>query len=241
AYEGAAAPVAAFMASGPKAAGLAVLGRVSLLALGMANEFLTTILMVLAAASIAVGTVVALSQTNMKRLLAYSSIAHAGYALLGLGAGTPEGATATMTYAFFYVFMTLGAFGVVAALGDRGRSLDGFRGLADQRPAASACMLLFLLALTGIPLTAGFTAKFVVILATLRAGHVALAVVAVLFSVVSAFVYMRVAVLMYMSPASEPVPARFSTGVRVALALAALVVVVGGVLPGILAPWAVFP
>jgi len=241
AYEGAAAPVAAFMASGPKAAGLAVLGRVSLLALGVANEFLTTVLMVLAAASIAVGTVVALSQTNMKRLLAYSSIAHAGYALLGLGAGTPEGATATMTYAFFYVFMTLGAFGVVAALGDRGRSLDGFRGLADQRPAASACMLLFLLALTGIPLTAGFTAKFVVILATLRAGHVALAVVAVLFSVVSAFVYMRVAVLMYMSPASEPVPARFSTGVCVALALAALVVVVGGVWPGILAPWAVFP
>jgi NADH-quinone oxidoreductase subunit N len=241
AYQGAAAPVAAFMASGPKAAGLAALGRVSLVALGTANEFLTAVLMVLAVASIALGSVVALPQTNMKRLLAYSSIAHAGYALLGLGVGTPEGATATMTYAFFYVFMTLGAFGVVAALGERGRNLDGYRGLAEQRPGAAACLLLFLLALTGIPLTAGFTAKFVVVLATVRAGHPALAVVVVLFSVVSAFVYMRVAVLMYMSPASEPVPAPFPRGAWVALLVAALVVVVGGVLPGSLAPWVVFP
>ena len=241
AYEGAAAPVAAFMASGPKAAGLAALGRVSLVALGGANELLTTILLILAGASIVLGSVLALSQTNMKRLLAYSSIAHAGYALLGLGAGTSAGATATMTYAFFYVFMTLGAFGMVVALGKRGRNLDGYRGLAEQRPLAAACMLLFLLALTGIPLTAGFTAKFVVILATVQAGHVALAVLAVLCSVVSAFVYMRVAVLMYMSPASEPAPERFPVSVSAAIALAALVVLVGGILPGSLAPWAVFP
>jgi NADH-quinone oxidoreductase subunit N len=241
AYEGAAAPVAAFMASGPKAAGLAALGRFSLVALDSANEFLATALMVLAGASIILGSVVALAQTNMKRLLAYSSIAHAGYALLGLGAGTPEGAQATMTYAFFYIFMTMGAFGVVIALGDRGRNLDGYRGLAAQRPATAACMLLFLLALTGIPLTAGFTAKFVVILAAVSSGHLALAVLAVVCSVVSAFVYMRVVVMMYMSDASEPVPARFPVSVSVALALAALVVLVGGVLPGILAPWTVFP
>jgi NADH-quinone oxidoreductase subunit N len=229
------------MASGPKAAGLAALGRVSLVALGGANELLTTILLILAGASIVLGSVIALSQTNMKRLLAYSSIAHAGYALLGLGAGTSEGATATMTYAFFYVFMTLGAFGMVVALGKRGRNLDGYRGLAEQRPLAAACMLLFLLALTGIPLTAGFTAKFVVILATVQAGHMALAVLAVLCSVVSAFVYMRVAVMMYMSPASEPAPERFPVSVSAAIALAALVVLVGGILPGSLAPWAVFP
>ena len=98
-----------------------------------------------------------------------------------------------MTYVFFYVFMTLGAFGVVIALGERGESLDGYQGLAAQRPGTAALMLLFLLSLTGIPPTAGFVAKFVVILSAVRAGHVALAVLAVACSVVSAFVYMRVA------------------------------------------------
>ncbi len=121
------------------------------------------VLVGLAALSIVIGSIVALSQTDMKRLLAYSSIAHVGYALLGLIGGTPEGASATMTYAFFYVFMTLGAFGVVIALDKRGVNLDNYRGLAAQRPMIAALMLLFLLALTGIPPTSGFAAKFVVI------------------------------------------------------------------------------
>ena len=141
----------------------------------------------LAALSIVVGSIIALSQTDMKRLLAYSSIAHVGYALLGLISGTPAGATATMTYVFLYVFMTLGAFGVVIALGQRGESLDGFQGLAAQRPGTAILMLLFLLSLTGIPPTAGFAAKFVVILSVVRSGHVALAVLAVVCSVISGF------------------------------------------------------
>ena len=119
----------------------------------------------------------------MKRLLAYSSISHAGYALLGLIGGTPEGASATMTYAFFYVFMTLGTFGVVIALGERGENVDGYQGLAAQRPGTAALMLLFLLSLTGIPPTAGFAAKFVVILSAVRAGYTGLAVLAVACSV----------------------------------------------------------
>ena len=117
-----------------------------------------------------------------------------------------------MTYAFLYVFMTLGAFGVVIALGERGETLDGYQGLAAQRPGAALLMLLFLLSLTGIPPTAGFAAKFVVILSVVRAGHVWLAVLAVVCSVVAAFVYLRVAVLMYMKEPQEPAPSRFPGG-----------------------------
>ena len=241
AYQGASTPVAAFLATGAKAAGLAALGRVAMVAFGSAADVLSVLLAGLAALSIVVGSVTALAQTDMKRLLAYSSIAHAGYALLGLIAGTPEGISATMTYSFFYVFMTLGAFGVVVALGDRGETLDGYRGLAAQRPLAAGLLLLFLLSLTGIPPTAGFVAKFVVILSAVRAGHSALAVLAVVCSVVSAFVYMRVAVNMFMNDPREAVPSRFPVPVSAALAVAALITLVGGIAPGGLMSWAVSP
>ena len=241
AYQGASAPVAAFLAAGSKAAGLAALGRVGLVAFGSEARLLSVVLIGLATLSIVVGSFVLLSQTDMKRLLAYSSITHAGYALLGLIAGTPEGVSATMTYVFFYVFMTLGAFGVVIALGERGEKLDGYQGLAAQRPGTSVLMLLFLLSLTGIPPTAGFAAKFVVILSAVRAGHTALAVLAVACSVVTAFVYMRVAVLMYMREPEEPAPARVPVAISAALALAALVTLVGGISPGSFVAWAVSP
>ncbi len=241
AYQGASAPVAGFLAAGSKAAGLAALGRVVMVAFGTEAVVMTMILVGLAALSMLAGSILSLSQTNMKRLLAYSSIAHAGYALLGLIAGTPAGASATMTYAFFYVFMTLGAFGVVIALGERGETLDGFEGLASQRPAAAAVMLLFLLSLTGIPPTAGFVAKFVVITSAVQAGQIALALIAVGCSVVTAFVYMRVAVRMYMSDTVAPAPARFPLAVTAALAVAALVTLVGGILPAGLMSWAISP
>ena len=241
AYQGASAPVAAFLAAASKAAGLAALGRVCLVAFPSEARVLAGILAGLAALSIIVGSVIVLSQTDMKRLLAYSSIAHAGYALLGLISGTPEGASATMTYAFLYVFMTLGAFGVVIALGQRGESLDGYQGLAVQRPGTAALMLLFLLSLTGIPPTAGFAAKFVVILSVVRAGYWALAVLAVVCSVISAFVYLRVAVLMYMKEPQEPAPSSYPWAVSAALAVAALVTLMGGIFPGSLTFWVVAP
>ena len=146
-----------------------------------------------------------------------------------------------MTYAYFYVFMTLGAFGVVIALEESGETLDGYQGLATKRPKTAALMLLFLLSLTGIPPTAGFVAKFVVIMSAVRAGHVVLAVLAVACSVVTAFIYMRVAVLMYMKEPQEKAPSRFPVAVSAALTVAALVTVIGGISPGILAPWAVSP
>jgi NADH-quinone oxidoreductase subunit N len=241
AYQGATAPVAAYLAAGSKAVGLAALGRVCLTVYGSESGLWSAVLAGLAGLSIVVGSIIALSQTDMKRLLAYSSITHAGYALLGLIAGTAVGASATMTYAFFYVFMTLGTFGVVVALGERGETLDGYRGLAAQRPGLALLMLLFLMSLTGIPPTAGFAAKFMVILSAVRAGHIVLAVLAVACSVVSAFFYMRIAVLMYMNPSVEQVPLRCPAAVFAALAVAALVTLIGGISPGILAPWAVSP
>ncbi len=241
AYQGATVPVAAFLAAASKAAGLAAMGRVCLIAFTSEAKVLSMILASLAALSIIVGSIVALAQTDLKRLLAYSSISHVGYALLGLAAGTPQGASATMTYAFLYVFMTVGAFAVVVALGERGETLDGYRGLAAQRPRLAALMLLFLLSLTGIPPTAGFAAKFVVVLSAVRAGHVGLAVLAVACSVISAFVYLRVAVLMYMREPEAESPASFPLAVSAVLAVAALVTVIGGVFPGSVVFWSVAP
>jgi NADH-quinone oxidoreductase subunit N len=241
AYQGASAPVAAFLATASKAAGLAALGRLCLITFAPEEHVVSVVLTGLAVLSIVVGSITAVSQTDMKRLLAYSSIAHVGYALLGFVSMTPEGASATMTYVFLYVFMTLGAFGVVIALGERGERLDGYQGLASQRPGVALLMLLFLLSLTGIPPTAGFVAKFVVILSAVSAGHVWLAVLAVLCSVVTAFVYLRVAVLMYMKEPQEPAPPRLGAAVSVALVVAALVTLIGGILPGILTRWVVPP
>ena len=238
AYQGASTPVAGFLAAGSKAAGLAALGRVCMVAFASEQRVWSEIMIVLAVLSMAIGSLLALAQTNMKRMLAYSSVAHAGYALLGLISGTADGASATMTYAFVYAFMTLGAFGVVVGLGERGENLDGYRGLVAGAPWTAWLMLLFLLSLTGIPPTAGFAAKFGVILSAVRSGHIFVAVLAVLCSVVSAFFYLRVAVLMFMTDEQESAPARFPAAVSAALVLAAFVTIVGGVFPGTFAVWA---
>jgi NADH-quinone oxidoreductase subunit N len=240
-YQGASAPVAAFLAAGSKAAGIAAVVRVSSTAFAPEQAILSDILVALAALSLVVGSLLAIAQSNMKRLLAYSSIAHAGYALLGLISGTAEGAAATMTYAFVYAFMTLGAFGVVVALGRRGEELRGYRGLAYTSPVTAALMFLFLLSLTGIPPTAGFAAKFAVILSAVRGGYVVLAVWAVICSVISAFFYLRVAVLMYMTEPEGSAPGRFPVAVSAALAVAAVVTIAGGVFPDALAAWTVPP
>jgi len=240
-YEGASSPVAAFLAAGSKAAGVAALIRVCLVAFAPERAVLSGILVGLAALSLVIGSLVAVSQSNVKRMLAYSSIAHAGYALLGLVPGTPDGASATMTYSFVYAFMTLGAFGVVIALGERGEDLVGYRGLAATSPVTAGLMLLFLLSLTGIPPTAGFAAKFGVILSVVREGYVGLAVLAVLCSVVSAFFYLRVAVLMYMTEPQGIAPGRLPAAVSAALAVAAVVIIVGGIFPETFTAWTVPP
>jgi NADH-quinone oxidoreductase subunit N len=167
-------------------------------------------------------------------MLAYSSIAHAGYALLGVIAGGREGLTSMMVYLFIYGLMNLGAFSIVIALrseGVAGEDLDDFQGLAKLHPVMSALMLVFMFSLAGIPPTAGFVAKFSVFMAVIRAGFTPLALIGVVFSVVSAFFYLRVVILMYMKEPRSEVPVSTSLPLKIVLATTAAAIVLLGVYP----------
>jgi NADH-quinone oxidoreductase subunit N len=236
-YQGAPTPVTAFMAAGTKVAGFAALLRVAFLALAPVGELLTPALWALAALTMVVGSVLAIAQTDMKRILAYSSIAHAGFVLVGVVAANRQGITGAMFYLAAYAAMILGAFGVVALVSRRGEeqtSLVAYEGLYRRSPVLAALLTLFLLSLAGIPPTAGFVAKLLVFQAAVIAGHWALVVVAVLASVVAAFFYIRVIVVMYMQEPEEAaaIPTRPVPGI--ALAVTAALTLVLGVFPGLL-------
>jgi NADH-quinone oxidoreductase subunit N len=184
-----------------------------------------------------VGSILAIAQDDVKRMLAYSSIAHAGFVLVGVAAGNQEGVTGSMFYLVSYAAMILGAFAVVIVVSRTGEgrtSLRDYRGLARRSPVLGALLALFLLSLAGIPPTAGFIAKVLVFGAAVRAGLEGLVVVAVLASVVAAFFYIRLIVLAYMEDeeTAERVPAEPAPGV--ALGVTAAVTLVLGVLPGLL-------
>ena len=233
-YEGAPTTVTAFLSVGSKVAAFAAVGRVLSVAFKPVPEMWTTALIGLAVLSIGVGSIFALSQTNIKRMLAYSSIAHAGYATLGLIAGGREGLMSMMVYLFIYGLMNLGAFAIVIALRSKnvvGEDLEDYEGLAKQHPLAAALMLVFMFSLTGIPPTAGFVAKFSVFMAVIRSGYTALALIAVVFSVVSAFFYLRVVILMYMKDAKKGLPLTTSIPLNLVLAATAAAVIVLGVYP----------
>jgi NADH-quinone oxidoreductase subunit N len=234
-YEGAPAAVTAFMSVAVKTTAVAALLRVVGLALGPLEETLIDVLWVLSALTMIVGNLMALIQTNVKRLLAYSSIGHAGYLLVGVVAGTVEGYSAVVFYLIAYTFMNLGAFGVVVALAQRGHDCEriaSFAGLARSRPALAALMTLFMVALAGIPPTVGFFAKFTIFTAAVRAGEVPLAVIGVLMSVVSVYYYLLIPVLMYMrEPAEEAQRASLATGEGVVLAVCAAAVLFFGLFP----------
>jgi NADH-quinone oxidoreductase subunit N len=183
----------------------------------------------------AVGNIVALSQTNIKRMLAYSSIAHAGYALMGVIAGGPEGLASMMSYLLIYAFMNIGAFAIIIMLrseGFSGENISDYEGLAKGHPLAAALMLVFMFSLTGIPPTAGFVGKFSVFVAAIDAGFTWLVVVAVIFSVISAFFYLRVVMYMYMREPKTEVELTTSPALSLALVLTTVGVLVIGVLPG---------
>ena len=241
-YEGAPTIVTAFMSVAAKAAGFAIFGRVLLMGLPQLYDQWGPVLAVLAVLTMAVGNVTALCQTSLKRMLAFSAVAHAGYALLGLLAGTAEGLTATVSYLFIYLFMNLGAFAILMLLAsgpDRlGESLDDLRGLANRNPLAAALMLVFMFSLTGIPPTAGFIGKFYLLKAALTAGYTTTVVLAVLFSAISAYFYLRVVRYMYMSEATDERVLHLSPGMSTALWLCLLAVVGLGFFPGTLLNWA---
>lgn len=236
-YQGAPSPITGFMATGVKAAAFAAFVRVMAVSFGGAIEQWVPIVWILAVLTMVVGNVAAIRQDDIKRMLAYSSIAHAGYLAVALVAHSALGTAAFLYYMAAYTLMTLGAFGVVVALGERSGdnasiSRD-WAGLGWREPFLGVAMTVFLLSLTGVPPTAGFVGKFQILSAAVEAGFVPLAVILVLASVVSAYYYLKVVVAMYMtSPGGEPVPARIGPAAGVALVAATAGVLGLGVFPG---------
>jgi NADH-quinone oxidoreductase subunit N len=237
-YEGAPTPISAFFAVGPKLAAYAIFARIFFVGFGPRAGDWTAIVAASAALTMVVGNVGALMQTNVKRLLGYSSIGHAGYALLGFlayGDRSGIGLWSVLVYLLAYAFMNLGAFGLVILLeakGYAGESVDDFNGLARKNPWLAAAMLVFLLSLAGIPPTAGFVGKYFLFSAAMKAGWFWLALLAVLMSAVSLFYYFRIARAMYLVDGEGTLHWREEPAVTAAIALCAAGTLAMGVLPG---------
>src|SRR5438309_8249224 len=244
AYDGAPTPATAFMSVGPKAAAFAAILRVLVGALGPLGVDWSAVLAILAAVTMTGGNIVALAQTNTKRMLAYSSIAHTGYILAAVAAAKagPSAGAAVLFYVFAYGLMNLGAFACLLYFdleGTRGASLDELNGFGRRQPFGALAFAIFLVSLTGIPPTIGFVAKFVVIQPVLDAGLAWLAVVIALNAVLAAFYYLRVVVHIYMYAPDTGAPMVASTRLlSTALGLSALATIVLGVLPNSLYAWA---
>jgi NADH-quinone oxidoreductase subunit N len=235
AYEGAPAVVTGFMSTGVKAAAFAAFARVFLSAYGSFSAEWIPVVSAVAVATMVLGTVVGVAQSSLKRMLAYSSIAHGGYLLVGLVAVNEIGVAAILFYLLAYSVTNLAAFGVIALLGQRDQANDGLRdyaGLWHSHPALAALMTVALLSLGGLPPTAGFIGKWYIVSAAVCAGHDGLAVIGVLTSVVSVFFYLRVVVMMYMaSRDGAPAPAPIGGVGMAALALSIAAIFYLGVLP----------
>jgi NADH-quinone oxidoreductase subunit N len=236
-YQGAPTAVTAFMSAGTKVAAFAALIRVFLTGFQPLTWDWTPIVWALAAVTVVVGSVLAIAQTDIKRMLAYSSIAHAGFILIGLSAANRAGIRASLFYLVAYAVMIAGAFGVVMLVSGQGEertALVSYRGLYRRSPLLAGLLTIFLLSMAGIPPAAGFIAKVGVFSAAIGAGHWSLALVGVVASVIAALFYIRVLVLMYMEePQGEFEPDDTSSPV-VAVALAAVVTLVFGVAPGLI-------
>jgi len=233
-YEGAPTTVTAFMSTAAKAAGFSAFMVVFLRSFAFAGTNVNVILGWLAAASMVVGNITAIAQTNVKRLLAYSSIAHAGYMLTGIAAGNPEGQVGIMFYLAAYVVMNMGAFAVVSLLereDGRGLTLEDYAGLSTQQPALAALLSVFLFSLAGIPPLAGFFGKYYVFLAAVKAGMTWLAIVGVLTSLVSVYYYLNLVVLMYFKEGRGEVAAKPAKVTLIAIGIAALLVLEFGLYP----------
>jgi NADH-quinone oxidoreductase subunit N len=234
AYEGAPTIVTAFMSTGVKAAAFAAFVRVFLSPLEALQDHWIPLLSAIAAVTMILGTVVGVVQTNIKRMLAYSSIAHAGYLMLGIIAANGTGKAAVLFYLLTYAISNLGALGIVALLGSAQHQHDelrDFAGLWKSRPALAALMTVFLLSLGGFPPMAGFIGKWYIFAAAVQEGHYWLAIIAVLTSVVSVFFYLRIVVMMYMTEGAEVVRPRLPATAVAGLALATIAVFYLGVLP----------
>ena len=233
-YEGAPTTVTAFLAVASKTASFALLLRVLIVGLGGARSMWEPLITVAAVLSLTVGNLAALSQSNVKRLLAYSSVAHAGYVLLGLVAGNQTGLVGVSIYLLTYAFMTIGAFLVLVALRRRGVAVETIEDLASlgQRfPYYGLLMLVFLMSLAGLPPTAGFIGKYYIFLALVESGKYGLAILGALYVAVSLYYYFRLVRSMFLSESNDTQVLAKSNGVRFALAITGVATLAMGILP----------
>ncbi len=234
-YEGAPTPIAAFFASAPKVAAIALLARIMM---GPFIEFVAQwqqIVVVISIASMVLGAFAAIYQTNIKRLMAYSSIGHVGYALVGLAAGTEEGLRGLIVYMSIYVIMNLGAWGCILCMRQKQvmvENIEDLKGLSKSRPVMALALAIFMFSMAGIPPLAGFFGKLYVFLAAIEAGLYALAVIGVLSSVVGAFYYLRIVKLMYFDEPIEAFDAPIGREMTVILTTTSLLIMLFFVMPG---------
>jgi len=233
-YEGAPTPITAFLSAGSKAAAFSVMLRVFVNSFGLSNGGWWQILWIVTVLTMTLGNLLALVQTNMKRMLSYSSIAHAGYIMMGLIAASKIGFAAIMVYLVGYAFMTLGAFTLVILLCSRnlkGDQIQDFQGLARRYPMVAGSFILFGLSLIGIPPTAGFVGKLFLFNAAIQGGFYWLAIIGALNSAVSLYYYFRVVKVMYMEEPPDSLELSFSPSIKVALGVAAFVTLFLGLYP----------
>ena len=236
-YHGAPTAVTLLIGTAPKLAAFAFVMRLLVEALGMQQLLVEwqQMLVILAVASLAIGNITAIAQTNLKRMLAYSTISHMGFLLLGVLSGTLEGFSAAMFYTVIYVLMALGTFGMILLLSRQGfeaENLDDFKGLNQRDPWYAFIMMLLMFSMAGIPPTMGFWAKLFVLQAVLSVGYIWLAVVAVLFSLIGAFYYLRIVKLMYFDAPTDVAPIEPHADIRVLMSANGLAVLVLGLVPG---------
>ncbi len=235
-YQGAPTPISAFMATGSKAAGFAALMRLLLAANVMTAELWQQVFWVIAVATMTIGNIIALRQENIKRMLAYSSIAHAGYILVGAIANNETGYAGILFYLLSYTFMNVGAFGVVSYLAKAEKEyvlISEYRGLAYRRPFAALAMAIFMFSLSGVPPTAGFLSKFYVFSGAVQAGYLWLVILGVINSMISLYYYLGVIVVMFMQePEGEKAPIIPLPAVGIALIIAIFGTLNLGLFPG---------
>ena len=244
AYEGAPTSITAFISVAPKAASFAILLRILMAGLWPMREEWKLLTIGVAVATMTLGNLAAITQTNIKRFFGYSTISHVGYLLLGLIAaadGNSEGLTAVAIYLLVYTFMNLGAFAVLIVMRRQnliGDEIDDLSGLMARAPGLAILMLIFLLSLAGIPPTAGFIGKYFIFLSLIQTEHYLLAVLAVAYAVVALYYYFRIVVAMFMKNAPDSIPLATNTGVSVALGVSLGLTLVIGVYPQPFITWA---
>ncbi|HET6434884.1 MAG TPA: NADH-quinone oxidoreductase subunit N, partial [Xanthomonadaceae bacterium] len=240
-YHGAPTPITLFIGSAPELASFALAFRLLEAGVGPLDDQWRLLIAGLAAASLVVGNLIAIAQTNLKRMLAYSAVSHIGFVFLGLAGGGAEGYAAAMFYVITYAIMSAAAFGAIIVLSDHGFEadrIDDFKGLNQRSPWLAGLVLVVMFSLAGIPPFLGFWAKLAVLRATIQGDLMWLAIVGIVFAVIGCFYYLRVVKVMYFDPPAEGVPApRNDRPLRIALSVNALALVVLGIFWNPLMAW----